>query len=290
MTESPTYRGRFAPTPSGPLHFGSLTTALASWLDARYHHGEWWLRVDDIDPPRQKAEYITTICRQLETLGLVWDKRLLQHSRYEAYRAARDALLASGEAFYCDLSRRQLREMNDCHPGISVACAPAEGLNVRLAVPDQPRIYGDLFLSPYTVNLQTEGGAFVVWRRNGMVAYQLACAVDDGELGITHVIRGRDLLASTPRQQQVMHTLGLTAPTYGHLPLMVDGADKLSKSTGSADLDMTRPAALLWQALHALGQRPPADLPQSVSAILDWGVANWSPERLPQQPVDIHQL
>ena len=286
----PAYRGRFAPTPSGPLHFGSLVAALASWLDARQQGGEWWLRIDDIDPPREAPGAATRICQQLEAHGLHWDKKLHQSTRHDRYQAAIDQLLAQGQAFYCRLSRQQLVDYPQ-HPGISVAVAAASDTAIRLAVSSGNRRYQDLLLPDYQADLQALGGAFVIRRRDGLFAYHLACAIDDASLGMTHILRGADLRDATPQQQWIMQCLSLPLPAYGHLPLIVDGADKLSKSSGSASLRDDQAAAQLLRALTALGQQPPSQLQGAgVADILDWGVAHWSRARLPSGAIDIHRV
>lgn len=290
LQESVLYRGRFAPTPSGPLHFGSLVTALASWLDARAHDGEWWLRIDDIDPPRQQAGAIDRICYQLESLGLCWDKKILQSSRHQAYAAAIDTLLNSGNAFYCRLSRRQLAAFPQGHPGRSAAVSDSHNAAVRLCVCDHIQDYSDLIAPAYRVNLQARGGAFVIRRRDGLYAYHLACALDDADFGMTHVIRGADLLAATPQQCHLLASLGRSTPLYGHLPLVVENGVKLGKSLGSAAIDTRSPGQTLWRALAILGQRPPASLENAtVTAILDWGVIHWEQALIPSQSIELPQ-
>lgn len=285
------YRGRFAPTPSGPLHFGSLVTALGSWLDAHQQQGEWWLRIDDIDPPRQQSGAADTICRQLDAFGLGWDKKILQSQRGAHYQAAVEQLLAQGDAFYCALSRQQLADFPQGHPGKTVAVPAAPDTAIRLAVDITTRRYHDLFQPDYSANLQELGGAFVIHRRDGLFAYHLACAVDDAQLGMTHVLRGADLLASTPQQCWLLHCLRQSAPCYGHLPLVLEDGEKLGKSAGSAQLDLAQRQTLLLRAMTALGLAPPADLAQAgVADILAWGVAHWCRDTLPTAAIDIHQV
>ena len=278
-----TYRGRFAPSPTGPLHWGSLTTALASWLEARRHDGVWLVRMDDLDPPRQAPGAAETLIRQLTDLGLEPDEPVYYQSRRgEAYQAAVEQLLEQGHAFYCKLSRKQLRERGGIHPGPAVAVAPDTDSAIRLAVPDNPVHFDDLFQGRQEADLQAEGGAFTLQRRDGPFGYQLACALDEAWLGITHVIRGADLMASTLRQQWVLHQLGLAAPAYGHLPVLVDAAgEKLAKSSGAEAVDTSKPAATLTRALELLAQQPPAELAQRrAHEVLDWGRTHWHPERL----------
>lgn len=277
------YRGRFAPSPTGGLHQGSLTTALASWLEARRHGGAWLIRMDDLDPPRQMAGADRMLIHQLSELGLEPDERVYyQSERDDAYKAAIERLLEQGDAFYCPLSRRQLRELGGIHPGPDVAVLPREDAAIRLAVPGAPAKFHDLFQGAQQADLQQEGGAFTLQRRDGPFGYQLACAVDEAWLGITHVIRGADLIGSTFRQRLVQQRLGLVSPEYGHLPVLVDErGDKLAKSSGADVVDTARPAATLARALEMLGQQPPTSLARARSGeVLEWARHHWQPGRL----------
>jgi len=286
-----TYRGRFAPTPSGPLHFGSLVAALASWLEARHAGGEWLIRVDDLDPPREVPGAADTILRQLETFGLHWDGPVrYQSQRHFAYQEAVDALLDRGHAFHCRLTRKQLAALNHNHPGISASVPAAEDTAIRLQVPDRELDYPDGIQGRISNNLHQDGGAFVIRRRDGLFGYQLACALDDADDGITHVLRGADLLDSTLRQRWLLECLGRPAPEYAHLPVVSDGRNlKLSKSTGSEALDPTRASQLLTAALHCLGLQPPSDLQDERPAVLlAWGTAHYPDHQWPagrQQPL-----
>jgi len=274
------YRGRFAPTPSGPLHFGSLVTALAGWLDARYHGGQWLLRIDDLDPPRQQPGAVDTILWQLEAFQLHWDcAPVYQSGRNHAYQQAVDRLLVGGKAFYCTLSRKQLKALDDIHPGPVAAQPPGPDRTVRLAVPDTPRYLDDRLQGRVRADLALEGGAFVIRRRDGLFSYQLACALDDTELGITDVVRGSDLLASTLRQQWVLECLSKPAPCYAHLPVVMDPAGgKMSKSAGAAAIDSERPGPFLFAALRCVGLTPPTELRAAVATEqLAWARAHWSP-------------
>ena len=279
-----TYRGRFAPTPSGPLHFGSLVAALASWLEARHAGGEWLIRVDDLDPPREVPGAADTILRQLETFGLHWDGPVrYQSQRHFAYQEAVDALLDRGHAFHCRLTRKQLAALNHNHPGISASVPAAEDTAIRLQVPDRELDYPDGIQGRISNNLHQDGGAFVIRRRDGLFGYQLACALDDADDGITHVLRGADLLDSTLRQRWLLECLGRPAPDYAHLPVVSDGRNlKLSKSTGSEALDPTRASQLLTTALHCLGLQPPSDLQDERPAVLlAWGTAHYPDHQWP---------
>ena len=256
------YRGRFAPTPSGPLHFGSLVTALAGWLDARYHGGQWLLRIDDLDPPRQQPGAVDTILRQLDAFQLHWDgDPVYQSRRSDHYQRAVDTLLAEGKAFYCTLSRKQLKALDHIHPGPAVAQPPGPDRAVRLTVPDTPLWLDDRLQGRVHADLALEGGAFVIRRRDGLFGYQLACALADAEMAITDVVRGSDLLASTLRQPWVLECLGQAAPCYAHLPVVMDPAGgQMSKSAGAAALASARPGRLLFTAHGYVGPTPPPTL------------------------------
>ena len=278
------YVGRFAPTPSGPLHFGSLVTALASWLDARHHGGHWLLRVDDLDPPRQQPGAVDTILHQLDHFGLHWDSAPLHQSRRaDAYAAAVERLLAGKQAFYCTLSRKQLKALDNVHPGPAVARPPGPDRAVRLTVADGERCFEDRLQGRICADLTQEGGPFVIRRRDGLFAYQLACALDDADQDITDVVRGSDLLASTLRQLRVLECLGAPAPRYAHLPVIMDPAGgKMSKSAGAAALDEAYPAPYLHAALGCVGLAPePALARAGVDEQLAWASAHWHPALLP---------
>lgn len=285
------YRGRFAPTPSGPLHFGSLVAALASWLEARHAGGEWLVRVDDLDPPREVPGAADTILRQLETFGLYWDGAVrYQSQRHPAYQQAVDTLLDSDHAFHCRLTRKQLAALNHNHPGISAAVPAADDTAIRLYVPDRELRYQDGIQGRISNNLHQDGGAFVIRRRDGLFGYQLACALDDADDGITHVLRGADLLDSTLRQRWLLECLGRPAPDYAHLPVVTDGRNlKLSKSAGSEALDPARASQLLTAALRCMGLQPPSDLQgASPATLLAWATAHYPDHQWPagrQQPL-----
>lgn len=277
----PRYRGRFAPTPSGPLHFGSLVAALVSWLDARAVDGEWLLRIDDLDPPREVPGATDRIRRQLDAFGLHHDGPVrYQHARHEAYADAVAQLLRQGSAFYCRLSRAELAALGNRHPGRTAAADSPGDAAVRLEVPTTPVCFDDLWQGRYCLDLQADGGAFVIRRRDGLFAYQLACALDDADDGITHVVRGLDLIESTPRQLCVLRALGRKAPAYAHFPLATDPqGHKLAKSTGAMPLDETRAESLLQHALRWLGAPAPR-LPVSEQLVqaTDWwqrGAPGW---------------
>ncbi|MCL7461986.1 tRNA glutamyl-Q(34) synthetase GluQRS [Pseudomonas sp. NW5] len=278
------YVGRFAPTPSGYLHFGSLVAALASFLDARAVGGRWLLRMEDLDPPREMPGAQDTILRTLDTYGLHWDGPVeRQSTRHAAYAAAVDRLLAQGLAYACRCSRKQL-EGQLIYPG---TCRdrqhPREDAAIRLRVPDAEYAFFDRVQGRFAQNLARDVGDFIIQRRDGLYAYQLAVVLDDAWQGITDVVRGADLLDSTPRQLYLQALLGLPQPRYLHIPLLLqpDG-HKLGKSYRSPPLPPERAPAELLRALRALGQRPPAELEGArPEAMLAWAIAHWQAAAIP---------
>jgi len=281
--ESP-YIGRFAPSPTGPLHIGSLIGALASFLDARAHGGQWLLRMENIDPPREIAGSDERILNTLRRHGLNWDGPVLEQStRSKAYDAALQQLLSSGDAFRCSCSRRQLARVGGIHRGTCVANVNEEDCAIRLAVPDEIWEAHDLLQAPLRQNLLQEVGDFTLRRRDGYYAYQLAVVVDDAYQGINHVVRGSDLWVSTPRQRLLQSRLALPTPTYLHFPVIV-GSDghKLSKQTFAAAIDDSRACDNLLLALRFLGQElPPGAQQSSVERILNHAVDHWHRQQLP---------
>jgi glutamyl-Q tRNA(Asp) synthetase len=247
--ESKRYRGRFAPSPTGPLHFGSLVTALGSYLDAKAHGGEWLVRIEDLDTPRVVPGAADDILRTLERFGLEWDGPVLyQSSRIEAYEAALEDLRQKGLVFPCGCSRK---DVGDRYPG---TCRKAlhgrrDMVSWRYRVPDETVEFLDRRLGQQRQNVAEYVGDFVLKRADGLFAYQLAVVVDDGYNGITDVVRGEDLLDSTPRQILLQRALGLPQPRYLHLPVVVNSTgQKLSKQTGATALDPDCAEELLEKA------------------------------------------
>lgn len=281
------YVGRFAPSPTGPLHQGSLVAAVASFCDARAAGGRWLLRMEDIDPPREMPGAADLILRQLEGYGLEWDGAVLwQHDRLDAYAAAIDQLQAQGDVFWCRCSRSELaRQTCAVYPGTCRAhTAPRDDAAVRLRVPAGVVAFEDRVFGPQQEDVAATVGDFVIRRRDGLFAYQLAVVVDDAWQGVTDVVRGADLLDNTARQIVLQRALGLPALRYLHLPLVrhADGS-KLSKQTFAEALPLPAAPARLWQALHCLGQQPPAGLRDAPPARqLDWAVAHWQPSAIPR--------
>jgi glutamyl-Q tRNA(Asp) synthetase len=286
------YRGRFAPTPSGPLHFGSLVAAAGSYLDARARGGEWLVRIEDLDPPRERAGAADSILKTLELFALEWDGPVVRQSERTAlYEAALGRLHASGATRPCDCSRTELRRLpvnrerppgeELFHPESCLASAVPRSRPpaTRFRVPPGPVEFVDRSLGASTWDVAREVGDFVLRRRDGYFAYQLAVVVDDADQRITDVVRGADLLTSTARQILLQRALGLPTPLYLHLPLAVgaDGA-KLSKSMDAPQIARSPPAAQAWQALAFLGQSPPAELDGAAPReVWQWGVAHWNP-------------
>ena len=289
-------RGRFAPSPTGPLHFGSLVTALASFLEARRYGGEWLLRIEDVDVPRGTPGAADAILRALERHGLHWDGPVwYQSQRRDGHEAALERLSRAGLAYPCTCSRRELAAHSThardgspiypghCRDGIRQPDRPAA---IRLRVADTPLAFQDALRGPFKQDLEREVGDFVIRRADGLFAYQLAVVVDDAAQGITQIVRGGDLLDSTPRQIYLQTLLGLPTPTYAHLPVAVDRhGHKLGKQTGAAPLDLDRPGLALMAALRFLGQDPPLELSgEPPATILAWARAHWRLERVPAIP------
>ena len=257
------YRGRFAPTPSGPLHFGSLVAALGSYLEARSQEGMWLLRMEDVDPPRVVPGAADAILRTLEAHGFEWDGKVMwQSRRSEAYRHALDRLVAAGRVYGCSCSRKTLAGSaprgvdGPVYPGSCRGRSPQAHLALRLGVPEQRLVFTDAALGRVACDVARECGDFVLRRADGVYSYQLAVVVDDAAQGITHVVRGADLLASTPWQILLQQALDLATPAYMHLPVVLDTAGyKLSKQTLAAPLDDTRPVPGLLRAAEFLGMR-----------------------------------
>lgn len=287
------YVGRFAPSPTGPLHVGSLVAAVASRLDAHAAGGRWLVRMEDLDRPRCDQASADTILRQLEDYGLEWDGEVLYQSRRDAaYAAALDALRAQQAAYPCACTRSQLadaprnREGEILYPGTCRGGLPAGASERawRVRVEDasthfHDRIHGDL-----QQNLARDVGDFIVRRADGLFAYQLAVVVDDAFQGVTHVVRGADLLWNTPRQIVLQGLLGLPTPRYAHVPLITNAAgQKLSKQTLAPALPERGRSRVIATALAALGHAVPADMHDAPPAeLLAWASAHWRIENVPQ--------
>ena len=283
---TPAYIGRFAPTPSGYLHFGSLVAALASYLDARAVGGRWLLRMEDLDPPREVAGAQQAILATLENYGLHWDGELVRQSeRHDQYAAVLDGLLASGMAYACTCSRKRLEGYQVIYPGFCREAGQArENAAIRLRVPERRYGFDDRVQGHYDQDLGREVGDFVVQRRDGLYAYQLAVVIDDAWQGVTDVVRGADLLDSTPRQLYLQELLGVAQPRYLHVPLIIqpDG-HKLGKSYRSPPLPADQATPLLIRALRALGQPLPEDATYGQPGeLLLWASRHWNADLIPR--------
>jgi glutamyl-Q tRNA(Asp) synthetase len=267
-----TYRGRFAPSPTGPLHFGSLVAAVASWLDARANSGEWLVRIEDVDETRTVPGADDAILRQLDAFALGHDGETVWQSRRKPlYEAALQRLRAQGVVYRCRCSRKEIAD--SALPGIGGAIYPGtcRELHLDLSVPGSDRVVaGDL-------------GDFILKRRDGLHAYQLAVVVDDAEQGITDVVRGADLLDSTPRQMLLQRLLGYPTPRYFHIPVATNAAgEKLSKQTLAPGLDPGEAGACLAAALEFLGQTKPTVT--TPPRMLEQAVRTWDRARVPRKP------
>jgi glutamyl-Q tRNA(Asp) synthetase len=288
MTETlphPRYRGRFAPSPTGPLHFGSLVAAWGSWLLARHHQGEWLVRVEDLDPPREVQGAAHAQLATLAAFGMTSDLPVVwQSQRHARYAHALERLLAGGAAFECRCSRSELASVGGIHRRC-VARAPFRPAAVRLQVAEGTTVdFIDGLQGRIAQAVDRAVGDVVLRRADGYWAYQLAVVVDDAEQGITDVVRGADLLDSTPRQILLQRALGLPTPRYLHLPLIVDAhGDKLSKSMAALPVDDASPLPALRAAWQALGQAPAllAGLP-TVAQAMQAAARGFRPERLPK--------
>jgi glutamyl-Q tRNA(Asp) synthetase len=288
-----TYRGRFAPSPTGPLHAGSLVAAVASYLDARAHDGAWLLRIEDIDEARALPDAVQSIMQTLQAHGMHWDGKPVWQSRRKAlYQAAFERLGLEGAVYACGCSRREIADSRigvasdgaavypgTCRGGL----APGRAARAwRLRVPDQVIAFNDRWAGAVQQRLATEVGDFVLRRADGYWAYQLAVVVDDGDCGITDIVRGADLLDSTARQIYLQRLLGLPTPRYMHVPVLVnERGEKLSKQTGAAALDNSRPLDGLMAAAQFLGLGLEFNPPRTVAAFWEAAVAAWADRCVP---------
>ena len=284
------YVGRFAPSPTGALHFGSLAAALASWLDARRGGGTWLLRMEDLDQPRVMPGAADLILRQLEAFGLEWDGPVVyQSARLDLYRDALRKLHA--HSYPCACTRKELEDSalaidgsriypGSCRDGLPAGKAARAGrtaLAVRLRTSSEPIRFTDRVQGEITQSVAAEVGDFVLRRADGLYAYQLAVVVDDAAQGVTDVVRGADLLDSTPRQIALQRLLGMATPRYLHSPVATNSAgEKLSKQTRAAD---ARPDDIP-RALEFLGFKVPGSLAQK--ELLEWAVGQWEPDLVPK--------
>ncbi len=276
--------GRFAPSPTGPLHFGSVIAAVASCLQAKSQGGQWLVRMDDIDTPRNQTGADSVILKSLEILGLHWDGKVVyQTHRQEAYQHALNLLSEQNLIYRCRCTRKQLK--GHSYPG---TCRhknykPDKQHALRLITNKESIRFIDQIQGNYQQTLETDIGDFIVRRADNIVAYHIATVVDDAAQGITEIVRGADLLDSTPRQIYLQQILDYPHPEYTHLPIAVDKqGKKLSKQHHAPPVDDTQPAATLLSALSFLGQEPDAALLQGdINEIVQWGLEHWSMKKIP---------
>lgn len=281
------YIGRFAPSPTGPLHMGSLVAALASYLHAKSHRGQWLVRMEDIDPPREQAGAAAAILHSLEAHGLQWDGSVLyQSQRLEDYLEVLRYLQTHDWVYPCDCTRQDLQAMGGVYNGRcrSRRVDSQQPHALRLKLYDLPGSmtadkisFQDLLLGEQRQNLRTEAGDQIVLRKDGLFSYQLAVVVDDIAQQVTHIIRGSDLLEVSARQIFLFQLLGSTVPEYGHLPLVLNShGQKLSKQNLAPALQNEKAGNNLWEALQFLGQNPPTELNNAgADEVLNWAAANW---------------
>jgi glutamyl-Q tRNA(Asp) synthetase len=287
------YIGRFAPSPTGPLHFGSLVAAVASYCDARTNHGKWLLRMEDLDRPRTVKGAADTILHQLENFGFEWDEPVLyQSTRDRFYNDALESLKARQLIYPCTCTRKEIAD-SSTHVGIEGVIYPGTCLHQpikphaavawRIKTDASKMSFEDAVQGKISQTLNTDIGDFILKRADGLFAYQLAVVVDDAEQGVTNIVRGADLLDSTPRQIYLQQLLRYLQPKYAHIPVVSNSAgEKLSKQTLASPLDTSKISFNLIQALHFLGQTPPASLAnEDKSTIWQWAFSNWRLSKVP---------
>ena len=294
MPISNIYRGRFAPSPTGPLHFGSLVAAVGSYLQAKHQHGEWLVRIDDIDPPREIDGAADNILKTLEDFGFEWDESVLyQSSRHHYYQEIVDELVKQELAYPCSCSRTSILKKtgqvkgDTIYPGFC-RNGPLENSSdytIRVRCNSEPICFNDAIQGEQNFNLEKNHGDFVIQRRDHYFAYHLATGIDDSEQKITEVVRGADLLNCTPNQLHIQRILNLSSPQYSHLPVAVsyDG-QKLSKQNHAKAINPSESVELLYKTLKFLGQMPSIELMNvSQEEIWDWAIKHWQLHLVPQK-------
>ncbi|MAK66379.1 tRNA glutamyl-Q(34) synthetase GluQRS [Methylophaga sp.] len=292
LTE-PTYTGRFAPSPTGPLHFGSLVAATVSFLDARAHNGKWLVRMEDLDKPREVAGAAKDILDTLQSFGFEWDTDVLfQSQRNPVYREMLTKLQLSKQAYPCACSRKEINASalmgidgpvypGFCRDGLS---AVKQVRTWRLKVNEQPVCFYDQIQGNQSQNLARDVGDYVIKRADGLYAYQLAVVVDDAMQGVTHIVRGADLLDSTPRQIYLQQQLGFTTPLYAHIPVATNlQGEKLSKQTRAQPIKQRDSGVVLCRVLRFLGLQPPAELAHvPLDDLWQWAIQHWQIQNVPK--------
>ncbi|WP_417607383.1 tRNA glutamyl-Q(34) synthetase GluQRS [Oceanimonas baumannii] len=281
------YTGRFAPSPSGPLHFGSLIAALGSYLQARSQSGQWLVRIEDLDPPREVPGAADDILRTLDAFGLHWDGELVYQSRrHDRYQEILDSWAADELTYHCHCTRKQITAAGGLYSGhCRELNLPAHNAAVRLKMTAPVYGFHDRLQGTVKVAAALAEEDFIVRRRDGFYAYNLAVVIDDMDAGITEVVRGADLLEPTARQIALYRLLKAHEPGWLHLPLAMFQGHKLSKQNHAPALDKKTPGNALWQALSFLGQQPPSQLfGAGAEELLSWAVPNWHLNKVPPGP------
>ncbi|MDD1607080.1 MAG: tRNA glutamyl-Q(34) synthetase GluQRS [Methylococcaceae bacterium] len=281
--DSTTVIGRFAPSPTGPLHLGSIYTALASFLHARSQQGKWLLRIDDLDTPRNIKGADASILTTLETFGLHWDDSVVyQHQTLDVYNDRLNELIKNHQLYPCTCSRKNLSS-----PIYSGLCRhksilPESPYALRLKTESRLISFEDGLQGLISHNVAEQDGDFILKRKDGIIAYQFAVVIDDYQQGVNQVVRGFDLLTETPKQIYLQQLLGLPTPDYLHVPIIVDAHGyKLSKQTQATAVNLTTPSSVIFALLQLLKQNPPLELqPAPVAELINWAVAHWQPASL----------
>ncbi len=287
VTASP-YIGRFAPSPTGPLHFGSLLAAVASYAQASACGGQWLLRIEDVDPPREQSGAADDIVAALDAYGFEWDGPIIwQSDSRPAHDQAVAELIEKGIAYPCGCSRRDLAdapriELGVIYPGTCRVGCDATETSIRVRTTDDPVLFNDQLQGQQSQRLESESGDFVVLRRDGLIAYHLAVVVSDHLEGISEIVRGIDLMDSTPRQIWLQQLLDLGTPDYMHIPVAINTeGQKLSKLTGAQPIPLRGKRQILVNALSGLRQQPPGDLRDAtLPDIWAWAIDHWNPAPL----------
>jgi len=288
------YRGRFAPSPTGPLHKGSLVAAIASYLEAKKHNGQWLIRMEDVDESRNVKGAADNILRSLEAFGFEWDEKVIyQTQRKQAYAEALQQLKNKNLIYPCTCSRKDLKTLADSgqlisstmgyiYPGTcinkSFDTVTTKNHSIRIKTDTSKISFEDSLQGNYSQQLNVDSGDFIIQRRDGLFAYQLAVVVDDAFQDITHVVRGMDLIDSTPRQIYLQQCLNLPSLKYTHLPVILNSfGEKLSKQTGAEGIGLTANITLLLECLEFLGQNPPKELKtENLTTVWEWARAHWN--------------
>lgn len=282
------YTGRFAPSPSGPLHYGSIVTALASYIDAKSHAGRWLIRIEDIDPPRECAGAKSLILDQLAAFGLVSDGPVIfQSEQIERYQNQIESWSAQGLAYYCDCTRKRLKQLSHIYDGHCLSKTKvSQPAAIRFHNTFSETQFTDRVFGQVTLPQAHAQQDFIIRRKDGLIAYQIAVVMDDIKQNISHIVRGSDLLDSTLWQHSLYRTLEHSPPSFAHIPVILgpDGR-KLSKQNGAPAILLNEAQTICFSALQTLMLAPPAELQlESVSTQLDWAVAKWQINTLSNTP------